>query len=448
MIYTKCKNDERLMNYRFLFFLSNKVFFKSFLKITRVAIIILIFGLLLEKSLFADISLNADMSARMGILDRSGDWVPAYRNTKGSIDGNFSVFLKANKDLKNGYSASFNCVTAAATANGAYAAFVPSALPTTNRWSAYFAGQENFPNNQGGFASYAATVGDNVMGAFCNDEVYGTIATPYGRLHVGVIMNPLRMLYDMTTVDPIWGNQRGYYQNSDIRGNSLQYANNWGPMTFKFQLSTSSDASDSKLKQGGRVYTGLLAYDFGNGRLLGGGAMYANAHFPGNKLAQAYATKEIHSAFGLTGKTPWGPVNLAFTFMSGTNDPENFSLVGVNGTKHEEKFTDTTIKATYNISSWSLEMYGTYEKTAIDSPWSWNGGFTVQDGSIYNGQRFDKLDTRMVNLDFWAMYHLWTDATPFLRLNTISKKFTAEDLGGWQSKIRSTKFETGFLLHF
>lgn len=390
----------------------------------------------------ADISVSGDAQARVGTLTRSGDWNTGYNNTATSVDGLFSLFLSGTKDLKNGYNIGFNCNTVATTVSGANAAWRGDALPVKHAWDPFFAGQDNyFSNGHGGFSSYGDVNGDS-KGPMCNDEVYGTLLTPYGKLQVGNIMNPMRLLYDLTTVDPVWGNQRGYYQMADIRGNALRYGNSFGPVGIELQYQTESNAGKPSSPSKGNAYTGVVTYDFGNGSLLGAGVLYSDGDF-----ADKYVTtgsKVNHLAYGATGKTRVGPVNLSATYTGGYNRPKDFENNGVGKNYIEE--SDLTFKATYDISSWSLQGYASFE-TMKWAPGVMGGMYTITEGPL-TGQQFGRLKTDRVNLDFWAIYNLGVGAQPFVRVNVISKKYSAEDLSSFEAKTRATKVETGWMLHF
>jgi|GEM_PF-5207951 len=392
----------------------------------------------------ADISVSGDVQARVGTMSRSGDWNTGYDNTKTSVDGLFALFLSATKDLKNGYNIGFNCNTVATTVSGANGAWIGSALPVSHNWDAYFAGQDNYQNNgHGGFSSYGDVNGDN-KGVMCNDEVYGTLISPYGRVQVGNIMNPMRLLYDLTTVDPVWGDQRGYYAMSDIRGNALRYGNSFGPVGVELQFQTESNAAKSgDTASNGYAYTGVVTYDFGNGSLLGAGLLYADGDF-GDKYVTASDGKVNHMSYGLTGKTRLGPVNLAATYHSGYNRPKDFDQYG---SKNFTEESDLTVKATYDIGAWSLQGYASFETSKWNTPASWGAAYTIQVGDDA-GKNFNRLKTERVSLDFWALYNLGIGAQPFIRLNTISKKYTTPDVSSFEASMRATKVEAGWLMHF
>ncbi len=403
-------------------------------------------------SAHADISVSGDAQARVGTLSRSGDWNKGYDDTATSVDGLFALFLSGTKDLKNGYNIGFNCNTVATTVSGANAAWRQQALPVKHDWDAYFAGQDNYANNNhGGFSSYGDVNGDN-KGVMCNDEVYGTLVTPYGRLQVGNIMNPMRLLYDLTTVDPVWGNQRAYYQVADLRGNALRYGNSWGGFGMELQFQTESNAQFSgDKKSNGYSYSGVFTYDFGNGSLIGGGAQYTDGDFADKyPTAGVYQSwdgniaypKVNHLAYGLTGKTRIGPVNLAATYLTGYKESKDFEF---HGFKHDMEESDLTLKATYDIASWSLQGYLSFETFKIATP---GGNYTIMTDGSYNGQKFQALKTERVNIDLWAMYNLGVGATPYIRLNTIDKKYSTPDIAGFEADTRATKFEAGWLMHF
>lgn len=390
---------------------------------------------------WADVSVAGDVSARLGTLSRGGDWKADYDNSDSSVDGNFALFFTATKDLKNGYNAGFNCNTVATTVSGANAGFTAEALPVSHAWDGYFAGKDNYPSNGhgGGFSSYGDVNGDN-KGPMCNDEVFGTLSTPYGRFQVGNIMNPMRLLYDLTTVDPVWGDQRGYYSLADIRGNALRYGNSFGNFGVELQFQTASNATRPGSDKGkGRALTGVVTYEFENGSLIGAGILKSDGGFR-DKYVDKTADGATNTAYGFTGKTRLGKVNLAYTFMTGTNKPDNYTF---NGKDYFFKSTDHTFKATYDIGAWSLQGYASFEKTVFNNP----GDYKVEMGAL-QGTVFHGLDIKRTNIDLWALYNLGNGATPYLRINTISKNFTSPTLAGLDADIRSTKFEGGWLMHF
>ncbi|WP_374403492.1 porin [Niveibacterium sp.] len=393
----------------------------------------------------ADISVSGDVQARVGTMTRSGDWNTGYDNTKTSVDGLFALFLSGTKDLKNGYNIGFNCNTVATTVSGANGGYIGAALPVSHNWDPFFAGQDNYQQNgHGGFSSYGDVNGDS-KGPMCNDEVYGTLITPYGRVQVGNIMNPMRLLYDLTTVDPVWGDQRGYYQMSDIRGNALRYGNSFGPVGVELQFQTESNAAKSgDTKSNGYAYTGVVTYDFGNGSLLGAGLLYSDGDF-GDKYVTASDGKVNHMSYGFTGKTRLGPVNLAATYHSGYNRPKDFEQQY--GSKNFVEESDVTLKATYDIASWSLQGYASFETMKWNTPAAWGAAYTIRVGDDA-GKTFNRLKTERVNLDFWALYNLGVGAQPFLRINTINKKFSTPDISSFEADTRATKFEAGWLMHF
>lgn len=391
------------------------------------------------------ISISGDVQARVGTLSRSGDWQAGYDTTKTSVDGLFALFLNGTKDLKNGYNIGFNCNTVATTVSGANGGWIGPALPVSHNWDAFFAGQDNYQQNgHGGFSSYGDVNGDS-KGPMCNDEVYGTLISPYGRVQVGNIMNPMRLLYDLTTVDPVWGDQRGYYTMSDIRGNALRYGNSFGPVGVELQFQTESNAAASgDNRSNGYAYTGVVTYDFGNGSLLGAGVLYSDGDFA-DKYVTASAAKVNVLTYGLTGKTRVGPVNLAATWHYGNRKMDGFEQYKLD--EYLTENNDITMKATYDIGSWSLQGYASFETMRWSTPAEWGGNYTIQVGSD-KGKTVHRIQTERVNLDFWALYNLGIGAQPYLRVNTISKKYTSDDLASFEADTRATKFEAGWLMHF
>ncbi len=390
------------------------------------------------------ISVSADVNARVGWLSRSGATAKDFANANESIDGNYGVFITGTKDLKGGYSASFYCHTVATTAPGAAAAFTAEALPVKNAWDGYFAGKENYPQNNhgGGFASYGESNGDN-LGPFCNDEVYGTLATPYGSFKIGNIMNPMRLLYDMATVDPLWGNQVGYYNLADIRGNALNYSNTFNDLRVDVQWQTATNATvPGSVASKGRALTAVLTYDTGTGTTLGAGVITANGAFS-SKVVVPSPSGQHNTAYGLMVRSLLGRANVGYTFMTGKQKPD----VWPTATGGEAfKMTDHTFKLAYDINKWSLQGFLSFSKTRFNQPGAWGGGYTVQDGGALNGKTFNDLEIKRTGIDLWALYNLGNGTQPYLRLNTIQKKYSAQDLN-YSGTIRGTKIEAGWMIH-
>jgi hypothetical protein len=405
------------------------------------------------------LSLSADVNARAGALMRSGALTQSYdagsktttrndfNNTNYSVDGNYGVFIAGNKDLKGGYSAGFYCHTVATTAPGASAAFVAEAIPVKNNWDGYFAGKENYPNNNrgGGFASYGESNGDD-KGPFCNDEVYGTLGTPYGTLRVGNIMNPMRMLYDLATVDPLWGNQFGYYNLSDIRGNALNYSNTFGDFRLDLQWQSATSATTpSSAKSKGHGLTALVAYDTGEGSMLGAGLMTVNGAFSAKAVTPA-AGGQHNTAWGLMGRTLLGRVNVGYTFITGKQNPDGFLAASGGVTGSMFKLTDHTLKAAFDIGKVSLQGYLSTSKTNFHVPAAWGGQYSVQDTGPMFGKTFNSLGIRRHAVDLWALYNLGNGTQPYLRINTIQKHYSAGEID-YQATMRGTKAELGWLIH-
>lgn len=393
------------------------------------------------------ITVSADVNARVGVLSRSGATAKDFANSNESVDGNYGVFIAGSRDLKNGYSAGFYCHTVATTAPGASAAFTAEALPVKNGWDGYFAGKENYPNNThgGGFASYGESNGDN-LGPFCNDEVYGTLGTPYGTFKVGNIMNPMRLLYDMATVDPLWGNQFGYYNLSDIRGNALNYNNTFGSFRVDAQWQTATSATTpSSVSSKGHGLTALLTYDTGDGTTLGGGLMTVNGAFNAKDVV-ASAGGQHNKAYGLMARTLFGRVNAGYTFITGKQRPDGYQTL--TGGADAFKLYDHTFKLSYDVGAWSLQGFASYSKTSFNQnvPTAWGGFYTVQDNSAMNGKTFGLLDIKRTSIDLWALYNLGNGTQPYLRLNTIQKKYSAGDIN-YNGTIRGTKLEAGWMIH-
>lgn len=392
----------------------------------------------------AQLSISADVQARLGALARTGDTAPGYDNTTANVDGLFALFMTATKDLKGGYNAGFNCVTVATTADGANAGFAGPALPVSHNWDKFFAGNDNWSNSQGGFSSYGDVLGDN-KGVLCNDEVSGFLQTPFGKFSVGHIMNPMRLLYDVTTVNPVWGNQRAYYTVADVRGNALRYGHSMGPIGVELQLNTASDAKVAEpASKKGYALTGVVTYEVGDGTLFGLGYLTADGDFA-NKYVTA-ATPNKHTAFGGTAKTLLGPVSLGYTYMTGKNKPmpDFASTFGSDFVKE----TDHTFKLRYDIGSWNFQGFLSLTKTGFNTPAAWGAAYTVQVPGAFNGATFNRLKIDRQRIDLWALYNLGRDVSTYIRLDTVNKKYTTPDIAGFEASMRSTKLEGGWLMHF
>ena len=279
----------------------------------------MVVGAALSAPAAAQVSINGGVQARLGSISRSGDTAPKYDNTVTGIDGLWFLFFNATKDLKGGYNAGFSCNTVATTVDGANGGFTAEALPVRHDWDGFFAGKDNYSQSQGGFSSYGNSLGDS-NGPMCNDEVSGYLETPFGKFAAGHIMNPMRLLYDGFTVNPVWGNQRGYYLVADIRGNALRYSNSFGPVNLELQLNTATDAKASSDSSGhDKAYTVVATYEPISGTVFGLGAMDLSGDTNAKYVTAAKGVK--HSAYGASAKTRLGPINVGWTYTTGKNVP-------------------------------------------------------------------------------------------------------------------------------
>ena len=389
----------------------------------------------------AQVSINGGVQARIGALSRSGDTAPNHSGTVSSIDGLYNIFLTATKDLKGGYNAGFFCHTVATTAHGAGAGFNADDMPIRHGWDKVFAGAEAFPQNgHGGFASYGNSNGDS-NGPFCNDEVFGFLETPYGRFNVGNIMNPMRQAYDQYTVDPVWGNQRGYYVAADIRGTAAQYSNSFGQFNAILHLNTASDTNaTTKAAERDKGITGFLSYDFGGGTVLGVGVMQVRGGIEA-KMVVPDETR-THYARSLSAKTLVGPISLGYTFFTGARENDTGAMLG-------NKITDNTLKIGYDTGKWNFQAFLSSEKLHWDTL-NPDGGakYTVVMDGPFQGATFKRVDIKRQRADLWALYDMGNGTRTYVRLDTITKKWTSEELAGFSAKMNSTKLEGGWLITF
>jgi len=397
---------------------------------------------------FAGVAVSGSVSARVGADVRGGEFVEGYKNFN-SVDGNYVLFISGTTNVGKGYSAGFTCATVSTTVDGAAAAYDDVSLPVKHAWAQFFSGQENFAGNavKGGFASYGNNLGDS-NGPFCNDEVKGYITTPYGTVAVGNIINPLRNLYDATTVDPVYGNERVYYNIADFRGNALRYGHSIGDFSFDLQVNLNSSSQQKEGDPSGTaVYTGFAAYDFGGGTMIGAGFGLGNGGTPGNKYVDPTSALQFKNAFGLTGKTGFGGLGLAYTFMTAANEAKG----PTDSASTYFKNTDNMIKATYNLGSWNFVGIGSFETSKFDFTKlsAWGANYTWAAGDAM-GQSFTKLNIDRTRFDLWAIYSLGGGVQPYARIDYIQKKYTSEDgpTSGSSVKTSSTKFETGFMVSF
>ena len=419
--------------------------FKKHLLAAAAAVVV---GGVVSTSAQAQVSITGNVQARLGTLQRSGDLPTGYDNRITGVDGLYALFVTATKDLKGGYNAGFTCVTVATTADGANAGFDGPALPVAHAWDAFFAGQDNYAGRNGsgykqsGFASYGHVQGDD-SGVMCNDEVSGFLETPFGRFTVGHVMNPMRILYDQFTVNPVWANQRGYYQVSDLRGNALRYSNSWGPVTLDAQLNTATSygTADPANKDDKGVSV-VATFEPISGTVLGAGFLNT-AGAAENKFVQPGdgAKREV---FSVAAKTRLGPINLGVTHSNGKFNPvaDFSSQFGRDFIKNK----DTTFKVAYDMGQWNFQGFLSRE-TMTWQTGQWGGTYTVQTPA-QNGATFGALKVDRTNVDLWALYDMGKDVKTYVRVNTIQKKWTALDTITYTATARSTKLEGGWLINF
>jgi len=402
----------------------------------------MVVGGLVSAPAVAQVSINGGVQARLGYLSRSGDTAPNYANSNTSVDGLWFLFFNATKDLKGGYNAGFSCNTVSTTVNGANAGFTGEALPVHHDWDQFFAGKDNYSQSQGGFSSYGNNLGDST-GPMCNDEVSGYLQTPVGKFAAGHIMNPMRLLYDLFTVDPVWGNQRGYYTVADIRGNALRYSNSWGPLNLELQLNTSSDAKAASPANGhDKAYTAVVTYEPFSGTVFGLGAMDLSGD-TNNKYVTA-ATPNKHTAIGASAKTRLGPVNIGWTYTGGKNKPTP-DFASTYGADFIKEY-DNTFKVSYDMGQWNFQGFLSKEYFGA-STGQWGGLYHIVEGPL-TGQTFGQIKIDRTNIDLWALYDMGKDVKTYLRLNSIQKKFTSNDLPAFSAKMTSTKLEGGWMINF
>lgn len=394
-------------------------------------------GMGLHTQAQAQMSINGGITARFGSTMRSGDVQPDHDNTVNGVDGHFALFLTYTKDLKDGYNAGFNCITVATTADGAGKGFDAGSLPVFHEWDKVFATAENYAATKGGFASYGNVNGDS-NGPMCNDEVNGFLQTPYGRFTAGNIMNPMRQLYDAYTVNPLWGNQRSYYVVADVRANAVQYSNSWDGLNVIAHLNTASNNNAAGADSAhDMAYTAVVSYDLGNGTVLGAGAMKADGGFEAKQVsASAF---ERHNAYGIAAKTRLGEVNVGYTYMRGSLDQNG------QGAQLSNSESDHTVKVAYDMGKWSFQGFLSKEKLSWSTPLA---NYTVVAPGAFTGQTFRQLDTDRKRVDLWALYDMGKDVKTYLRLDTIQKTFTSQQLAGFSATMRVTLLEGGWMINF
>jgi hypothetical protein len=402
----------------------------------------MVVGAALSAPAAAQVSINGGVQARLGSISRSGDTAPKYDNTVTGVDGLWFLFFNATKDLKGGYNAGFSCNTVSTTVDGANGGFTPQALPVRHDWDGFFAGQDNYSQSQGGFSSYGNSLGDS-NGPMCNDEVSGYLETPFGKFAAGHIMNPMRLLYDGFTVNPVYGNQRGYYVVADVRGNAFRYSNSFGPVNLEFQINTASDAkASSDNSSHDKAYTLVGTWEPISGTVFGLGAMDLSGDTNAKYVTAAKPVK--HKAYGASAKTRLGPINVGYTFTTGNNEPEA-DFAGKFG-QDFIKDTDHTVKVSYDMGTWSFQ--GFLSNDVFKASTGQYGGFYHDTRTGSTVPAFGQIKISRTNLDLWALYDMGKDVKTYLRVNTIQKKFTSPDQPLYSASMRSTKLEGGWFINF
>ena len=374
-------------------------------------------------------------SARLGNIDRDG--MADGRDSSFNYDaGNYTLFLTGDVNLDGGYRAGFSCVTAAATAHGAQAAYTASSVPVDHTWDNVFTGREDFGiDGEGGFASYAANANDT-GGPFCNDEVKAYLATPYGTISVGHIMHLFRNLYDSATVDPFYGGQHAYYQAHDLRANSVRYGNAFGDFSLDVQLNIDSQgeqASEDEATEG-TVLAALLAYE-GESFNVGVAASSADAAWTGTRFTNVEGIAQYDDSYGAFLKTSIGPVGVGFTYF-------NSSISWFDTGEKLRDFEDFRIKFTYPVRKWNfiailgreVEKGGFASGTAVGSPvYTWRDGTTTT-----------SIEIERTEIDLYAQYQLGRGVNTYVRLHQIEKDYSSPDNAALNEDSTGRAIEVGF----
>lgn len=387
----------------------------------------------------AELTWNGIASARVGTIQRDG-MAPGFDEGFTNLTGNLTLFADGSRNLGKGYRAGFGCVTVATTASGAMAGFANGTLPVTHAWHDVFAGQEDFGSNGpvgGGFASYGNLAGDD-RGVLCNDEVKVYLATPYGTVAVGHIMNPLRAIYDNATVDPFYTNQHTYYQGADIRGNALRYGHAIEDFTIDLQLNmpSSGTLANEANEYDGTAWTGLLGYTLGNNEFgLGFGAF--DAAWSGTRFVTHDGAGAFDSALGGYWKTSIGPVGFAISALNAV--VENTSADG--GDLRD--ISDVNVKFSYPHGKWNFIAIVGKETEKADFR-GYGDPFTFKDAGV----SVARVDTDRTNIDLWAQYDMTKGTKTYVRFNRIEKEWTSPDNAALKEEAEASTLEVGVIVNF
>jgi hypothetical protein len=394
---------------------------------------------LLSLSVKAQLTINGGISSRFDQMVRRGDVPQNYNNTISAVDGHYALFLKYAQSVDSNYKVGFNCITVATTADGASKGFTQKAVPVTHDWDQFFAGSENFAQNRGGFASYGNVNGDS-NGPMCNDELNSFILTPAGKFTAGNMVNPMRRLYDDYTVNPVWGNQRGYYVLADLRANALQYSVNWGALNVVTQINSASDsnAPNSETSQD-KAYTALIGYEIYSGTALTFGYIENQGDWDAKQVKGSPTVR--HKALGIAAKTQAGRLNFGYTMMSG-------SMTHTNDVGIEISQIDHTFKLSFASEPWEFILLLSIEKMNWYTPKSMGGNYTIAVGESFIGQTFNSLDNDRSRADIWALYDLGKGAKTYLRIDSIQKNYTAPEIPDWKATMTVTLIEGGWMINF
>lgn len=406
--------------------------------------------LLLAASLqaHAEFSITGLGSLRAGAVGTSG-MAPTAKSSYGLVGGNFVLFLAGSKNAGNGYSAGFGCATVATSADGAMTGWGDnSKLPVQHTWNGVFSGQENFSAQNaagdkpgGGFAAYADNFGDT-NGVFCNDEARVYLATPFGTIAAGNIINPLRAIYDSSTVDPYYGNQRTYYMTSDYRGNALRYGHAIGDLSIDLQLNVNSGNRDKTAPRDGNVFTGLVTYDFSGtvvGLGFGTGNSQAGTPYPRTGPGLTYGG----TTAGFV-RTSIGPVGVGISAFNGKVKLDTDTGAP---TSTARDMTDLRLKLSYPTGQWNFIGIVGVEKEKGDftgaAPW----GAPVYT-FVESGITSPRINITRTDLDLWAQYDIGNGVKAYGRFNTISKKYSTPDNGAASAKGTASTLEAGVQVSF
>ncbi len=396
----------------------------------------------------AEFSITGLGSLRAGAVATSG-MAPTAKSSYGLVGGNFVLFLAGSKNAGNGYSAGFGCATVATSADGAMTGWGDnSKLPVRHSWAGVFSGQENFSAQDadgnkpgGGFGAYADNFGDT-NGVFCNDEARVYLATPFGTIAAGNIINPLRSIYDSSTVDPYYGNQRTYYMTSDYRGNALRYGHAIGDLSIDLQVNVNSGNRDKNAAREGNVFTGLLTYDFA-GTLVGVGFGTGNAQ-AGNPYPRTGPGLKYGGTTAAFVRTSIGPVGVGVSAFNGKVKIDTNTGAP---TSTGRDMTDLRMKLSYPMGQWNFIGIVGVEKEKGDfsgaAPW----GAPVYT-FVESGISSPRIKITRTDIDLWAQYDIGNGVKAYARYNTISKKYSTPDDGAASAKGTASTLEAGVQVSF